>query len=148
LQARSIKFTAHISTNQGHEALQARASELGFSNRLTTSTDSMDEVLARYRNFDVAVIPTRWSEGTSLACVEALAAGLAVVTTPVGGLANLVIPGFNGYVVAPVAEQIAGALEELVCASNRQQMRANALSMRSALGIDMWQIQVQKWLEA
>ena len=108
----------------------------------------MDEVLARYRNFDVAVIPTRWSEGTSLACVEALAAGLAVVTTPVGGLANLVIPGFNGYVVAPVAEQIAGALEELVCASNRQQMRANALSMRSALGIDMWQIQVQKWLEA
>ncbi|ASJ74506.1 glycosyltransferase family 4 protein [Granulosicoccus antarcticus] len=148
LQAQSINFTAHISTNQGHDDLQARARELGFADRLTTSMDSMDEVLARYRDFDVAVIPTRWSEGTSLACVEALTAGLAVVTTPVGGLANLVIPGFNGYVVPPVAERIAESLAELDSTSKRQQMRVNALSMRPALGIDAWQASVQKWLEA
>lgn len=148
LCASGIDFEAHISTNQGHELLIQRARALGCAERLSVSSDSMDEVLARYRGFHVAVVPTRWSEGTSLACVEALAAGLAVVCTPVGGLANLVVPGFNGYVVAPTAECIAGALKQLSDRGTLAQMRSNALAMRPALGMSHWRKSVGAWLAA
>lgn len=58
--------------------------------------EAMEEI---YQQADLAVIPTRAAEGTSLACLEAMACGLPVITTPVGGLSNLVIDGYNGLVV-------------------------------------------------
>lgn len=54
-----------------------------------------------YRESDIAVIPTLWSEGTSLACIEAMSYGCAVLVTTVGGLANLVFHGYNGSLVSP-----------------------------------------------
>lgn len=148
LHNRGINFTAHICTNTGHDELQNQATKQGFGKQLTTSADSMDEVLCRYQNFDVAVVPTKWSEGTSLACVEALAAGLAVVTTPVGGLANLIVPNYNGFVVAPLAPAIAEALENLCDPKTLQPLQKNALSMRNSLDLSNWQKNVLVWLKA
>jgi glycosyltransferase involved in cell wall biosynthesis len=59
----------------------------------------MERMSEIYREVDVAVIPTRASEGTSLSCLEAMASALPIITTPVGGLPNLVIDKFNGLVV-------------------------------------------------
>lgn len=70
---------------------------------LKCSFDEMPEV---YRQVDLAVIPTRAAEGTSLAALEAMASGLPVVATTVGGLPNLVIDGYNGFFVDLHAERL------------------------------------------
>lgn len=59
----------------------------------------MEEMPPVYKECDIAIVPTRAAEGTSLSCIEAMAAGLPVITTPVGGLTNLIIDRYNGLVV-------------------------------------------------
>jgi len=54
-----------------------------------------------YRNADVALFLTEAAEGTSLAALESLASGLVTVVTPVGGLTDLVLNNYNGFVVEP-----------------------------------------------
>jgi glycosyltransferase involved in cell wall biosynthesis len=41
------------------------------------------------------------SDGIPVAVMEAMALGVPVVTTPIGGIPELVIPGENGFLVAP-----------------------------------------------
>ena len=50
------------------------------------SVDSYEKMPAIYQGADICVIPSIGSEATSLACLEALASGCAVVATNVGGL--------------------------------------------------------------
>lgn len=54
-----------------------------------------DEMLAFYRDIDVYVCASR-SEGTPNPCLEAAACGVAVVTTPVGNMPELIVEGENG----------------------------------------------------
>lgn len=65
---------------------------------------------------DLAAVPSR-SEGLGTAALEALAAGLAVVASDVGGLPDSVIPGETGELVAPenpvaLADAVAGLLRD------------------------------------
>lgn len=53
-----------------------------------------------YQNCDVFVLPTQ-AEAFGIAAVEACAAGLPVLATPVGGLTDIVDDGINGYLVRP-----------------------------------------------
>jgi glycosyltransferase involved in cell wall biosynthesis len=67
-------------------------------------------------DFTVAVLPSR-QEGLGLALIEAMAAAVPVVATPVGGLPELVLDGQSGLLVAPespaaLARAIAALLED------------------------------------
>jgi glycosyltransferase involved in cell wall biosynthesis len=61
----------------------------------------------------IAIIPSTYSEGTSLSCLEAMASGCAVIATDVGGLANLVIPDYNGILIRPISSDIVSAITKL-----------------------------------
>ena len=52
-------------------------------------------------------------EGMPMAALEALAAGVPVLATPVGGLAEIVRDGSNGYLVSRSAEALADRLDRL-----------------------------------
>jgi phosphatidylinositol alpha-1,6-mannosyltransferase len=54
-----------------------------------------DEISDHYASADVFVLPS-FSEGMSVATLEAMAAGLPVVVTSTGGTADLVVEGENG----------------------------------------------------
>jgi glycosyltransferase involved in cell wall biosynthesis len=86
--------------------LERRADGLPFE--LTGARDDVPELLA---GFDVFAFPSRF-EGLCLAVIEAQAAGVPVVATPVGGIRETVVDGETGLLV-PVGD--AAALAAAVC---------------------------------
>jgi glycosyltransferase involved in cell wall biosynthesis len=63
-------------------------------------THQSSDVLGLYSRADVFVLPTR-ADSHSVASVEAMAMGLPVVTTPVGGIIDIVEEGVTGFFVPP-----------------------------------------------
>ena len=105
--------------------------------------DEMPEV---YRSVDAAVIPTRAAEGTSLSCLEAMASALPVVATPVGGLPNLVIDGYNGLLVDLNRERLHNVLRALLSRPDymAEMGRRGREMARVAFDIRIWRA---KWLQ-
>lgn len=72
------------------------------------------DIPALMRGFDAFVLPS-WAEGISNTILEAMATGLPVVATRVGGSAELVDEGHTGLLVPPAQPvALASALAELV----------------------------------
>jgi len=111
------------------EAVSALAKELG--DRVQVTKYDADEAVAFHRGFDIAVVPSMSSEGTSLSVLEAMAAGCAVVSTPVGGISNVVVDGFTGKFVAPGSrDDLLRVLIQLIDSPSEQRRLAqNAFEM-------------------
>jgi glycosyltransferase involved in cell wall biosynthesis len=95
--------------------LQAQAEALGLGPRVAfAGAVAFAEVPRWMAASDVLCLPSR-SEGTPNVVVEALASGVPVVATRVGGVPELVRQGENGLLVPPedapaLAEALASAL--------------------------------------
>jgi L-malate glycosyltransferase len=77
---------------------------------------------------DVFLMPSR-SEAWGLAALEAMAAGLAVIASNTGGLAEMIEPGESGWLVAPGdARALAEAIAE--AAGDRARLREMGLRAR------------------
>ena len=73
---------------------------------------SRDDIAQLMRSMDLFVLPSL-AEGTSNTILEAMASGLPVVATAVGGNVDLVQSGWTGALVPPMAPQLlAGAIGE------------------------------------
>jgi glycosyltransferase involved in cell wall biosynthesis len=78
-----------------------------------------DEVLREFARSDILFMPSR-SEGLPLVGVQALALGLALVVSDVGGWADPLEAGRNGFKAAPDDQAgFAAALRELISNSER-----------------------------
>jgi glycosyltransferase involved in cell wall biosynthesis len=67
-----------------------------------------------FRSADIFVYPS-YHEGMPMAVMEAMACGLPIVATQVGGLPDLVHPGLNGFLVpAGQPDQLAKAIYQLI----------------------------------
>lgn len=104
--------------------------------------DSMRSV---YAQADIVVIPTLRHEGTALSCVEALYMGKPVITTFVGGLPNLVIPGCNGEVVSPTVEQLSTAIARLLDNEDlRRHYASKARAIAESFSVEHWKQAIWK----
>lgn len=106
-----------VITGDGPEAGEMRAvlSSAGLLDRClflgAIPNDRMPDV---YRASDVAVLPSL-SEATSIAGLEAMASGLPIIGTSVGGIPEIVTHGQTGLLVPPrSAEALAQAMRELL----------------------------------
>lgn len=81
--------------------------------------DNVGDIL---RNYQIALIPSIASEGTSLSVAEAMACGCAVLATNVGGITNMIINGYNGVIVDPDCNQISDALIDLIRDKKKRDM--------------------------
>jgi glycosyltransferase involved in cell wall biosynthesis len=76
---------------------------------------SRDEVADAYAGIDVLVVPSLWLENSPLVIHEAYLAGVPVVGSRIGGIADLVRDGWNGLLVEPGSPSgLAAALRQLV----------------------------------
>ncbi len=96
------------------EALRAASAGAGLIANVTLVGALPDaEVQSLLAAADLALIPSRY-EGSSLTALEAMARGLPVVATAVGGLPDKIIPGETGF-LAPSAGPV--ALAATLCAA-------------------------------
>lgn len=98
-----------------------------------------------FQSADIVVIPTCYSEGTSLSLLEAMACKKPVIATNVGGLTDLIIPGFNGIQIEPNAKDLFNAICTLVDNPGmREFISNNAFNAVQVFDKNIW---VKKWRE-
>lgn len=61
-----------------------------------------------------ALVLATWSEGMPMSIVEAFAAGVPVLATPVGGIPEMLTDGVNGLLIERNPESIGKAIERLI----------------------------------
>jgi glycosyltransferase involved in cell wall biosynthesis len=126
-----------IGDGEERAALEARAAALGVGARLSI-TGAVTDVGGVLAAADVLAAPSR-NEGMGRVLVEAMAIGLPVVGTTVGGIPDVIIDGECGYLVAPDdAHALAEALAELgVDAALRAKLGAAAMPRAEAFSTDV-----------
>jgi len=98
--------------------------------------DRMHEV---YKNSDISLICTLYSEGTSLSCLEAMASGNAVIATRVGGLTDLILNNYNGKLIEPNKDSLYDAISSYI--SDRKLMekcKKNGIEVAKEFNKDLW----------
>lgn len=120
-----------------------------FSNQenIKISSFNANDSILFHKQFDIAVVPTIFSEGTSLSLIEAMSAGCFPVATHVGGMTNIVLDGYNGILCSPCEDSLYKSLIK-VLEMNEQEYNTivrNAYnSSVMAFSIEVWK---QKWSE-
>jgi UDP-glucose:(heptosyl)LPS alpha-1,3-glucosyltransferase len=81
------------------------------------------QVAAMYAAADAFVLPTYY-DACSLAVLEAMACGLPAITTETNGIAGLLSPGTDGFVIShpPNEAELASVMEGLLDAEFRHQV--------------------------
>lgn len=100
-----------------------------------------DEMPKAYGNISVGIVPTCYSEGTSLSLLELIASKIIPITTWVGGLSDLVQKDVNGLVIPPNdARSLAKAIEYAMHNSKHvEEMRENGQKMIKHFGKERWE---------
>ncbi|NDV66988.1 glycosyltransferase family 4 protein [Bacteroides sp. 224] len=78
-----------------------------------TSFKNKESVLF-HKGYDIAIVPTIFSEGTSLSLLEAMSAGCYPIATHVGGISNILIDRFNGSLVYPDENELFKTINDVL----------------------------------
>ena len=86
-------------------------------------------------------MPTIGSEGTSFSLFEAMGSGCACICSNVGGMTNIIIDGYNGFLVNPDSESFCNKIELLVKNKNlRRRVRKNAYkTIKEGFSKEIWE---------
>ena len=124
------------------DRLKEDAAKAGVANhiQLTGHLDHFADLPVYYTLADAVLVPTVANEGTSLSCLEAMAMGRPVVTTDVGGLSEIIEPGYNGWIVKPNADALATAVAEVLTqpAQARNRGKAAIQTVARRFTIERW----------
>lgn len=105
---------------------------------------SPQEMYTVYQQSDISLIPTLYSEGTSLSCLEALSSENIVIATRIGGLQDIIIDGFNGYLIEPSSKSLKIKLNEILSNFDKQNLIIeNSRKSAKAFNKEKWE---EKWI--
>ena len=97
------------------------------------------ELWSELKNGDIFILPSKY-EGMPMSLIEAMAAGLPIIASNVGGIPDMIENGKNGILIEPNKSELARALEELMRntelrerVGKNAQKRAEAFSSRKMM---------------
>lgn len=94
--------------------LEVYAKELQLSSKIVF-TGQRKDITPLLRLTDFFVLPSTEREGLGIALIEAMAEGLPVIGTKLGGIPEVIEDDVNGLLVAPGSSyELAGAMEKLI----------------------------------
>ena len=129
---------------QGNGLVQLHSTFDKYGERVEfTQYDAMESVDFHF-SYDIAMVPSLYSEGTSLSLLEAMSAECACIATDIGGLSNVIINHHNGVLIRPIVEDLRKAVtylldneeERLYLAMNARQ------TIRDSFSSNMW---AERW---
>lgn len=135
-----VRDRLHLTLAGDGEVAEVRAAAAPLGEAVTVhgwlGPDDRDALLAKAEIF---ALPS-YDEGLPMALLEAMAAGLVPVTTPVGGIPEAVTDGVDGVLVPPGdVPALAGALTRLVGdPALRQRMSDGARARAADFDIAAW----------
>lgn len=101
-----------VGAGEGRSAVERQVGELGLTN--VEFLGAVDDIRAILTQTDIALLAS-FSEGISLAVLEAMAMALPVVASDVGGMREVLTHSLEGLLVPPGdPESLCGALAKLV----------------------------------
>ena len=114
-----------------------------WGNRVKCYSLAPNKMHEAYEESDITLIPTLFSEGTSLSCLEALSSGNAVIATRIGGLTDLILDEFNGILIEPHSDDLLKALEWMLNNPDKlNYLKKNAQETALAFSKEKWK---NKW---
>ena len=118
---------------------------IGNNSKVEVIKYEHSESLKIHAKHDIALVPSIFSEGTSLSLLEAMTAGCVPIASNVGGMTNIILDKYNGFLVNPDAEEFIEKIELLIQNQDlRQNMSKNAKnSADEAFSYEIWSA---KWL--
>lgn len=107
------------------------AQKIGVSDEMVFAKNLTEkEVVDAINSSDVLVLPSIASEAFGLVLIEAMACSKPVIGTSVGGIKEVVIDGFNGFLVPPKRiDELTVALELLINKQLNDKMGRNGLNL-------------------
>lgn len=109
--------------------------------KVTLTSFKPDESVHFHKKYDIAVVPTIFSEGTSLSLSEAMSAGCVVIATHVGGMTNMILDSFNGFLIEPSADSLIKKLEYVITMPIDEKRRI----IRNAYESSLYSFSKAKW---
>ncbi len=109
------RVTVEFGGDRDVEMLRTRVASLGLTDHVRIlGWVRDDQKLDAFRRAHVFVLPS-YAEGLPMAMLEAMAAGLPLITTPVGGIPEVVRDGEHGILIDPGdVEALAGSILALL----------------------------------
>ena len=116
-------------------------------NRVDLTSFKPSESVNFHFDYDIAVVPTIFSEGTSLSLCEAMAAGCLPIVTFVGGMSNMILDGYNGLMCYPSEDELYKTIDNAIRMSpekfNQTVLNARE-TVECSFSIDKWR---KRWTE-
>lgn len=103
----------------------------------------MRDIYQAYDEADIVLIPSLSSEGTSLSLIEAMAFGKPIIAGLVGGLTDLILPGYNGLLIEITKENLKEAIVQLIDNPDlRETLGRNAKGVAQYFSKSIWE---ERW---
>lgn len=105
----------------------------------------MEDMPLAYHNADIVLIPSYYTEGTSFSLLEAMACGKPIIAGLVGGLTDLVINGYNGFLIQVSKDTLKDAIVKLADDKTlREKMGNHARQIAQCFSKRLWE---KRWKE-
>ncbi|MCO7233422.1 MULTISPECIES: glycosyltransferase family 4 protein [unclassified Cobetia] len=158
VEHRGVRIAIHLAEKFASDSLEfhfiGEGPEEKLINNLANNNKNIKVYKLPYENrleaYDantITLIPSLSTEGTSLVCLEAWSRGSIVLSSPVGGLSNLILNNVNGKLSKPTEEEFEINLNKLLTKSTNELdlIRKNAYyGLTQGFSYNNW---IYQWVE-